>query len=86
MIKKTLNKILEEPASKSFSLDTPEKLEAMTKEELLCRKVVKKATDKGSVEALDKIAELKGEKKVDTSLNISLGDTLQRFTNGRVDK
>ncbi len=82
MIKDTLRKVLDEEASKEYPLDTPSKLEKMTREELLVRAVIQKTTKNGSAEALDKIADLVGEKKEQT-VNVNLGDVLSKFTNDR---
>lgn len=82
MIKDTLRKVLDEEASKEYPLDTPSKLANMTREELLVRAVIQKTTKNGSAEALDKIADLVGEKKEQT-VNVNLGDVLSRFTNDR---
>lgn len=82
MIKDTLRKVLDEEAKKEYPLDTPSKLEAMTREELLCRAVIQRATKTGSAESLDKIADLVGEKKEQT-VNVNLGDVLSKFSNDR---
>lgn len=82
MIKDTLKRVLEEEVTKEYPLDTPSKLEKMNREELLVRSAVQKATKTGSVDALDKIAELMGEKK-QTEVHVTLADTLASFVNDR---
>lgn len=82
MIKDTLRKVLDEEVTKEYPLDTPSKLEKMNREELLVRSAVQKATKTGSVDALDKIAELIGEKK-QAEVHVTLSDTLSQFVNDK---